>query len=62
MGWIAGNNQKKEYIKTSTGMRFGERLLMKLLVKGKGSPFKEDEKNSADESNLNEEESKLSLT
>jgi len=39
MGWIAANNQKKEDIKTSTNMRFGERLVMKLLVKGKGSPF-----------------------
>ena len=62
MGWIAANSQKKEDIKPLTNMRFGERLLMKLLVKGKGSPFKENEKNLADEPNLNEDESKLSLT
>jgi len=62
MGWIAVNNQKKEDIKLSTSMSFGERLLTKLLVKGKGSPFKEDEINLAVEPNLNEDESKLSLT
>ena len=62
MGWIAANNLKKEEIKPSANMGFGERLLTKLLVKGKGSPFKEDEKNPADESDINENESKLSLT
>jgi len=62
MGWIAASNQKKEDIKPSTNMRFGEKLMMKLLVKGNGSPFKEDEKNPIDEPNLNKDESKLSLT
>lgn len=62
MGWIAANSQNERNIKTSTNMSFGERLLMKLLVKGKGSPFKKDKNNSADEPNLNEDESKLSLT
>ena len=30
---------KERRYKAATNMRFGERLLMKLLVKGKGSPF-----------------------
>lgn len=62
MGWKAANNQEKDDLKPSTNMRFGERLLMKLFVKGKGSPFKEEEKNPIVEPNLNEDESKLSLT
>ena len=62
MRWIAANYQKKEDIEPSTNMRLGERLMMKLLVKGKGSPFKGDEKAPAVKPNLNEDESKLSLT
>ena len=62
MGSIAANNQIKADIKPPTNISLGERLLMRLMVKGKGTPFKEDEKSSADESNLNEDESKLSLT
>ena len=62
MGWIAASSQKKADMKPSTNIRFGQRLLMKLLVKGKGSPFKEDEKNPVGEPKLNEDESKLSVT
>ena len=62
MGWIAAYNQKKEGLKPSTKIRLGDQLLMKLLVKGKGSPFIKDEKDSAAALNLKEDESKLSLS
>ena len=62
MGLKAAENHMKKYIKPPTNMRMGEWLLMKLVIKGTGSPFKEDEKNPAEESKLNEDESKLSLT
>jgi hypothetical protein len=62
MGLIAAGSQKKEDLNPPTNMRMGKWLLMKLLVKGTGSPFKENDNYPADEPKSNEDESRKSLT
>jgi hypothetical protein len=69
MGWRSINKrEKEEFISSSnantnklSNVRFGELLLLQLLVKGKGSPFKKEEKNSSVELDLNKNQSELNL-
>ena len=62
MGWKAAKSKMIDDLRSLSFIRFSERPLMRLLVKGDGSPFKEIVKNPTVESNLNKDENKLSLT
>ena len=62
MGWKAAKSKMIDDLRSLSFIRFSERPLMKLLVKGDGSPFNDDVKNPTAELNLNKDENKLSLT